>query len=121
MTDQYAELHAEIARLRGDLDVERDVPTSRVPSDRHPVDDSGYFTALRVDDLLAAGKLREAADPHCTRDRPRCRRRMTAPPWRCSGRPPSRPPCCSPPTTSRPYANPNRFYGAILTRYPAAP
>ena len=25
MTDQYAELHAEIARLRGDLDVERDV------------------------------------------------------------------------------------------------
>ena len=74
MTDQYAELHAElhaeIARLRGDLDVERDVPTSRAPSDRHPVDDSGCFTALRVDDLLAAGKLREAADPHCTRDRP---------------------------------------------------
>ena len=30
-------------------------------------------------------------------------------------------PCCSPPTTSRPNANPNRFYGAILTRYPAAP
>ena len=25
MTDQYAELHAEIARLRGDLDFERDV------------------------------------------------------------------------------------------------
>ena len=58
--------------------------------------DSGYFTALRVDDLLAAGKLREAADPHCTRDRPRCRRRMMAPPWRCSGRPPSRPPLLQP-------------------------
>ena len=125
MTDQYAELHAEIARLRGDLDFERDVADKPrafgPPPGSDVVDDSGYFTALRVGDLLAAGKLREAADPHCTRDRPRCRRRMTAPPWRCSGRPPSRPPCCSPPTTSRPYANPNRFYGAILTRYPATP
>ena len=86
MTDQYAELHAEIARLRGDLDFERDVADKPrafgPPPGPDVVDDSGYFTALRVDDLLAAGKLREAADPHCTRDRPRCRRRMTAPPWR---------------------------------------
>ena len=84
MTDQYAELHAEIARLRGDLDFERDVADKPrafgPPPSPDVVDDSGCFTALHVDDLLAAGKLREAADPHCTRDRPRCRRRMTAPP-----------------------------------------
>ena len=100
MTDQYAELHAEIARLRGDLDFKRDVAEKArafgPPPGPDVVDHSGYFTALRVDDLLAAGKLREAADPHCTRDRPRCRRRMTAPPWRCSGRPPSRPPLLQP-------------------------
>ena len=74
MTDQYAELHAEIARLRGDLDFERDVADKPrafgPPPGPDVVHDSGYFTALRVDALLAAGKLREAADPHCTRDRP---------------------------------------------------
>ena len=125
MTDQYAELHAEIARLRGDLDFERDVADKPRAFGRPPgpdvVDDSGYFTALRVDDLLAAGKLREAADPHCTRDRPRCRRRMTARPGGVPGGHRPGLPCCSPPTASRPYANPNRFYGTILTRYPAAP
>ena len=52
MTDQYAELHAEIARLRGNLDFERDVadkPRAFGPPPRPDVvDDSGYFTALRV-------------------------------------------------------------------------
>ncbi len=65
MTDRYAALNAEIDRLRGDLDFEQDVAeTARAfgpPPGPHVVDDSGHFTAQRVDALLAAGKLREAA------------------------------------------------------------
>ena len=65
MTDRYAELHAEIARLRGDPEFERDVAeTARAfgpPPGPDAVDDPGCFTAQRVEDLLAVGKLREAA------------------------------------------------------------
>ena len=63
MTDRYA----ETARLRGDPDFERDVAdTARAfgpPPGPDVVDDSGHFTAQRVDDLLAAGKLHDAAVP----------------------------------------------------------
>ena len=65
MTDRYAALNDEIDRLRGDPDFERDVAeTARAfgpPPGPDVVDDSGHFTAQRVDDLLADGKLREAA------------------------------------------------------------
>ena len=63
--DRYAELHAEIDRLRGDPEFERDV--AKRADDFGPplagdvIDDSGYFTARRIDELLAAGRIREAA------------------------------------------------------------
>ena len=65
MTDRYAALNDEIDRLREDPDFERDVAeTARAfgpPPGPDVVDDSGHFTAQRVDDLLEDGKLREAA------------------------------------------------------------
>ena len=65
--DHYAALNAEIERLRGDPDFERDVDQVArgfgPPPDPEDlvIDDSGYFTACRVDELLAAGELRAAA------------------------------------------------------------
>ena len=65
MTDWNATQNAEIARLCGDPDFERDVAeTARAfgpPPGPDVDDDSGYLTAQRVDALVAAGKLREAA------------------------------------------------------------
>ena len=61
--DHYAALNAEIERLRGDPDFERDVDQIArgfgPPPDPEDlvIDDSGYFTACRVDELLAAGEL----------------------------------------------------------------
>ena len=63
--DRYAELNAEIARLRGDPEFEREV--AKQADDFGPpfagdvIDDSGYFTATRIDELLAAGRIRDAA------------------------------------------------------------
>ena len=54
MTDRYAELDAEIARLHGDLDFERDVAEKARLLGPDVVDDSGYFTTQRVDDGTAA-------------------------------------------------------------------
>ena len=65
--DRYAALNAEIDRLREDPDFEREVAEIArgfgPPPDPDDlvIDDSGYFTACRVDDLLAAGEFRAAA------------------------------------------------------------
>ena len=65
MTDRYPTVNAEIARLRGDPDFERDVAeTARAfgpPPGPEVDDDSGYLTAQRFDAVVATGKLREAA------------------------------------------------------------
>ena len=63
--DRYAELQAEIDRLRGDQEFERDVAEQAAdfgpPLAGNVIDDSGYFTATRIDELLAAGRIRDAA------------------------------------------------------------
>ena len=65
MTDRCVALHAEIARLRGGPDFKRDIAETACvfgpPPGPDVVDDSGYFAAQHVDELLASGKLRDAA------------------------------------------------------------